>query len=111
MLKRRDKEVSKGVIYNIRNSYKYILSFSVVRCTEVEFSIRLDRCEEGAQYGMPNQFGINPTIEASKLKLYTISIMKKCGPAGPMTGSSAGHDPYVAPRTISTKHFSLSQIF
>jgi hypothetical protein len=52
-----------------------ILSFSVVRCTEVEFSIRLDRCEEGAQYGMPNQFGINPTIEASKLKLYNIAYL------------------------------------
>ena len=28
--------------------------------------------------------------------------MKKWGPAGPMTGSSAGHDPCVAQRTIST---------
>ena len=46
----------------------------MVRCAEVEFSIRLDRCEEGAQYGMPNQFGINPTIEASKLK-FTISYL------------------------------------
>ena len=39
--------------------------------------------------------------------------MKKWGPDGPMTtGSSAGHDPYVAPRTIGTNNRSyIAQIF